>query len=229
MYNVEPCGARASRWHDALRGCVRCRIVDILQKVEIIASNSTVELAESRQEGKVEFLDPTGLISADEMAPPQRLSSLAGKRLGLLDNGKTNAAKYLEMVAAGLVERYGVGSVKMFHKATLSKPAKREILEALVAESDFVVTGIGDCGSCSTNSVHDAIEMEKLGIPAVAICTEAFRLGLDTLTRMRGMPDHRFAIVPHPLGVLFDDELQQRAELAVPQVVSIVTGSSAAQ
>lgn len=175
----------------------------------------------------MELLDPTGQASAGTSAAAPRLSSLEGKRLGLLDNGKTNAVKYLEMVAAILVERYGVGSVKMFHKAALSKPAKRETLVNLVAESDFVVTGIGDCGSCSTNSVHDAIEIEKLNVPAVAICTEAFRLGLDTLTRMRGMPDHRFAIVPHPLGVLFDDELQQRAALAAPQVAEIITGASA--
>lgn len=172
------------------------------------------------------FLDPTGLASTGTTPPARRLASLRGKRLGLLDNGKTNAVKFLEMVAEILVERYGVGSVKMFHKAALSKPAKPETIAELVAESDFVVTGIGDCGSCSTNSVHDAIEMEKLGVPAVAICTEAFRLGLDTLTQMRGMPDYRFAIVPHPLGVLFDDELRQRAELAAPQVEQIITRSA---
>lgn len=173
----------------------------------------------------MDFLDPTGLISSVSLPPARRLPNLAGKRLGLLENGKTNAVKFLEMVAAILVERYGVGSVKMFHKAALSKPAKRETLVELAAESDFVVTGIGDCGSCSTNSVHDAIEMEKLAVPTVAICTEAFRLGLDTLTRMRGMPEYRFAIVPHPLGVLFDDALRQRAALAAPQVAEIVTGS----
>lgn len=177
----------------------------------------------------MEFLDPMGLVASEAVAPSQRLDSLKGKRLGLLDNGKTNAVKYLEMVAAILVERYGVGAVKMFHKAALSKPAKPETLKELAEYSDFVVTGIGDCGSCSTNSVHDSIEIEKLGVPTVAICTEAFRLGLDTLSKMRGMPDYRFAIVPHPLGVLFDEELQKRAELAAPQVAEIVTGSATPQ
>src|SRR3546814_12412654 len=96
-----------------------------------------------------------------------------------------------------------------------------------VCSSDlFAVTGIGDCGSCSTNSVHDGIEIEKRGIPAVAVCTEAFLPGLDALTQMRGMPDYQFAVVPHPLGVLFDDELHQRAVLAAPQVADIVTGKS---
>lgn len=177
----------------------------------------------------MEFLDPAGLVTSEAVPPSPRLPTLGGLRLGLLDNGKTNAVKYLDMVAAILVERYGVGQVKMFHKAALSKPAKPETLRELADYSDFVVTGIGDCGSCSTNSVHDAIELEKLGVPTVAVCTEAFRLGLDTLTKMRGMPDYRFAIVPHPLGVLFDDELQKRAELAAPQVAEIVTGSAVPQ
>jgi Fe-S cluster biogenesis protein NfuA len=88
----------------------------------------------------------------------------------------------------------------------------------------LVVTAIGDCGSCSTNSVHDGIEIERRGIPAVAVCTEAFRVGLDLLTQMRGMPDYRYAIVPHPLGVLPEDQLLERAELATPKLVAIALG-----
>lgn len=176
----------------------------------------------------MEFLDPSGAMSTTIVPVAPRLSAVAGARVGLLDNGKTNADKYLNMIGDILKDRYAVGSIKMFHKDALSKPAPERTLAAIRAECDFVVTGIGDCGSCSTNSVHDGVELERLGVPAVAVCTEAFRIGLDTLTKMRGMPDYRFAIVPHPLGVLFDDELQQRAELAAPQIIQIVTGKNEA-
>ena len=172
----------------------------------------------------MEFLDPSGVMSSAVVPVAPRVSGVAGLRVGLLDNGKTNADKYLNMIGTILKNEYAVASVKMFHKDALSKPAPEAILAAMHAECDFVVTGIGDCGSCSTNSVHDGVELERLGVPAVAVCTDAFRIGLDTLTKMRGMPDYQFAIVPHPLGVLFDDELQQRAELAAPQIVEIVTG-----
>jgi hypothetical protein len=170
-----------------------------------------------------EFLDPSGGAKAELYAVAPRLRDLKGLRLGLLDNSKTNAEKYLKMVSDILVNRYGVGEVKLYRKEALSKPAPGAILDDLAAHNDFAITGIGDCGSCSTNSVHDGIEIEKRGIPAVAICTAAFLPGLDALTKMRGMPEYRFAVVPHPLGVLFDDELQQRAELAAPQVVAIVS------
>lgn len=176
-----------------------------------------------------ELMDPSGALKVTTFEVAKRLKDVKGLRVGLLDNGKTNADKFLGMVGEILVRKYGVGQVKMFHKDALSKPAPQEVLDALVKESDFAVTGIGDCGSCSTNSVHDGISIEKMGIPAVAVCTEAFLPGLDALCRMRGMPSYKFAVVPHPLGVLFDDELRGRAELAAPQVIQIVLGQASQQ
>lgn len=70
--------------------------------------------------------------------------------------------------------------------------------------------------------MHDGIELEKLGIPAVAIATEPFKPGLDVLAKMRGMPNYPYAIVPHPIGPLPPDELRERAKLAAPQVAEIV-------
>src|SRR3546814_18667859 len=107
------------------------------------------------------------------------------------------------MVGKILVDRYGVAEVKLFRKDALSKPAPAEVLDELVANCDFAVTGIGDCGSCSTNSVHDGIQIEKRGIQAVAVCTEAFLPGLDALTPMPGLTDSQFAVVPKPPHGLF--------------------------
>ena len=70
--------------------------------------------------------------------------------------------------------------------------------------------------------MHDGIELEKLGIPAVAIATDVFKPGLDQLAEMRGMPKYPYAIVPHPIGVLEDEELLNRARQAAPQVAEIV-------
>src|ERR1700753_2470923 len=172
------------------------------------------------------FIDPSGSGVAITSEPATRLETLEGAHLGLLDNGKTNADKFLTMVGEILTERYGVAEVTMYRKDALSKPAPIEVIEALAEEADFGVTGIGDCGSCSTNSIHDGIEIEKRGTACVAVATEAFVPGLAALTKMRGMPDYQFAVVPHPLGVLFDDELRERAELAATQVAELAVGSA---
>lgn len=169
-----------------------------------------------------DFLDPTGGLEVPTYDLAPRLRTLEGTQLGILDNSKTNAEKFLRMVADLLIDEYGVAELQVVRKEALSKPALEGQLKDLSAQSDFVITGTGDCGSCSTNSVHDGIELEKLGVPAVAICTEVFVPGLEALAGMRGMANYPLAVVPHPLGVLFDDELYERAKLAAPQVVDIV-------
>jgi hypothetical protein len=73
--------------------------------------------------------------------------------------------------------------------------------------------------------VHDAVEAELAEVPAVAICTAQFRQGAEAVARMRGLPEYRFAVVDHPLGVLDGEELRERAEQALPQVVAVATGS----
>jgi hypothetical protein len=171
------------------------------------------------------FVDPFGTTPAPTLAPAPALSTLDGRRIGLLDNNKTNADKFLTMVGEILLRDFGVAAVRMVAKEALSKPAPAAVLDELQQASDAVVVGIGDCGSCSTCCVHDAVELEKRGIPAVAVCTDVFVPGLQALATMRGMPDYRFAVVPHPLGVLFDEELRQRAESAAPQVNDLVTNN----
>src|SRR3546814_10456366 len=79
------------------------------------------------------FLDPAGVAKAEQFDIAPKLESLQGKRLGLLDNSKTNAEKYLKMVGKILVDRYGVAEVKLFRKDALSKPAPAEVLDELVA------------------------------------------------------------------------------------------------
>jgi hypothetical protein len=93
------------------------------------------------------ILDPTGL-SSREAAPGLTLAvrpaSLAGTRVGLLENGKQNARRFLEDVADLLHGRHGAGEVTLRRKEIFSQPAPPELVDELSAESDVVVIGIGD-------------------------------------------------------------------------------------
>jgi hypothetical protein len=91
-----------------------------------------------------DFLDPTGGLEVAAHPLAARLDTLQGKRLGIVDNGKTNADKFLTMVAEELEELYGVAEFKMLRKRDLSQPAPRELIEELAADTDFAITGIGD-------------------------------------------------------------------------------------
>jgi hypothetical protein len=93
------------------------------------------------------ILDPTGLSGKNTnlgltLAP--RRSELTGATVGLLENGKQNARRFLEDVADILRERHGAGEARLRRKENFAQPAPAELIDALSAESDLVVIGIGD-------------------------------------------------------------------------------------
>ncbi len=93
------------------------------------------------------ILDPTGL-STRETAPAftlaDRPAQLSGVKIGLLENGKQNARRFLEDVATVLHDRYGAGEAQLRRKEIFSQPASPELVEELSSLSDVVVIGIGD-------------------------------------------------------------------------------------
>jgi|SRR6516164_1727157 hypothetical protein len=93
------------------------------------------------------ILDPTGLSSPEAVAGltlASRPTDLAGVRVGLLENGKQNARRFLEDVAELLRDRYGAGEATLRRKENFAQPAAPELVDQLTAESDVVVIGVGD-------------------------------------------------------------------------------------
>jgi hypothetical protein len=70
--------------------------------------------------------------------------------------------------------------------------------------------------------VHDGIELEKRGVPAAVICTEPFINSAKAMSKLGGIPDYPFVVLPHPLGSLTPDELRERAIQAAPEVLRIL-------
>ena len=73
-----------------------------------------------------------------------RLASLAGTRLGLIDDSKRNADVLLEELADVLRTRYEIASIKWHRKPSASRPADPDALKELVAECDSIIIAIGD-------------------------------------------------------------------------------------
>ena len=72
------------------------------------------------------------------------LDNLDGKVLGLLDNGKANAANLVRLIGDMLMEKFEIKAVKSASKTDASRPATRETLDELARECDFAVVAIGD-------------------------------------------------------------------------------------
>jgi len=74
--------------------------------------------------------------------------------------------------------------------------------------------------------VADVILMEKRGIPAAAICTDALQMSANAMAVIQGAPGYRFALVPHPVSSLDADGIAAHARLAAPQVLEILRGEA---
>ena len=57
-------------------------------------------------------------------------------------------------------------------------------------------------------SVHDTIEFEKRGIPAVVIITQAFRNAALFQFKSKGMESHAYIEMPHPVSNLSPEEMR---------------------
>ncbi len=73
-----------------------------------------------------------------------RLASLAGTRLGLIDDSKRNADVLLEELAEVLRTRYEITEVKWHRKPSASRPADPTALKELTEQVDSVIIAIGD-------------------------------------------------------------------------------------
>lgn len=73
-----------------------------------------------------------------------RLLTLAGARLGLIDDSKRNADALLEELSETLRTRYEIAGVQWHRKPSASRPADPEAIAALVKDCDAVVIAIGD-------------------------------------------------------------------------------------
>lgn len=88
-------------------------------------------------------LDPTFDGGQATQITVSRLSSLAGRTVGLLDNGKLNVDTLLNHVETLLRSQHGVSAVIRLHKPDASRPAP-EGVEKEFAACDAVISAVGD-------------------------------------------------------------------------------------
>jgi hypothetical protein len=88
--------------------------------------------------------DPRGTVGAQAREIAPRLKSIEGLRLGVLDNTKWNANKLLRSLRAELEAQHALKPAGYYRKESFSRFADPQLLEAIAAQSDLVVTAIGD-------------------------------------------------------------------------------------
>ena len=93
--------------------------------------------------GTIRVLSPVVDTKVSQTASRPMPGTLAGKRLGFLDNTKANFELLLRRMEAHLRAEAGLADVVYERKANSSTPAPLEIL-ARLRDVDLVVTGSAD-------------------------------------------------------------------------------------
>lgn len=91
----------------------------------------------------LEVLDPTNETLPPLGQPAPRRSTLAGKTVGFISNGKEGTKGFFAHLEQLLRADFGVADVVIRVKANFSAPAEPSIA-AEITQWDAVVSGIGD-------------------------------------------------------------------------------------
>ncbi|MDR2296218.1 MAG: hypothetical protein LBD95_05415 [Clostridiales Family XIII bacterium] len=179
----------------------------------------------NNEKGKeLRVINPIAPERERDRKPAERLDTLKGKTIGLLDNAKPRADVILRLVKAYLEEQGAVCSIYEF-KPHLAKPLPEEQIERL-SKADAVVGAIGDCGSCSTGLAKDGVALEQRGIPTATIFTPIFATSAAFNAAGQGLPTLPIAILPTPTGLAGDlpeEEIRAYTKPILEDIAAILT------
>ncbi len=68
--------------------------------------------------------------------------------------------------------------------------------------------------------MHDTVHFEIQGLPSVFIASSQFVEAAQAQSEALGLPDVRRVFVPHPIQDATDDEMRERAEACVDDVIA---------
>ena len=92
----------------------------------------------------MKLFDPTVNVPNKTNKRAEVLPNLDGKVIGLLENGKLNAANMLEETAKIFEKSHNCSIEAIYRKDNPSAPAPAELLFKVANHVDFLITGLGD-------------------------------------------------------------------------------------
>jgi len=92
----------------------------------------------------IQIFDPTTEAKARRIAYAPRPKTLAGLRVGLVDNTKHNSDRLLLRIASILERDHGAKAHIIRRKKSSGSAPHAEIVDEIKAACDVVVAGVGD-------------------------------------------------------------------------------------
>jgi len=74
--------------------------------------------------------------------------------------------------------------------------------------------------------LHDSVEMERQGRPAVTVITQAFEVAAAMRAGVLGLPEHPTVVVEHPLASRTVADVETMVDAAVGRIAAALTGGA---
>lgn len=155
--------------------------------------------------GMVTICRPTATYRSERAVPRIMLDRpLAGLRVGLRHEGSWRSWMFIVDQWSEFLRRDGAEPVVLRAGGRVSDEGEetRKDIEQWIASIDCGISGLGTCGSCTSNSVSDAVELERASKPAVVAVCEEFETHGRNMAAYLGHKDLRHLVFPYPLESL---------------------------
>ena len=161
-----------------------------------------------------EVLDPLGKVQTDKL----KINPLPEdfETFTLVDNTKPGARVILDILTESLGNRQFI----MVKKPAGAPATPEQINKA--SSGEIAILALGDCGSCTSWVILDAIRLEKMGIPTISICSDHFAPFARELAKSHGMEELRILEVKHPVAGLSIDEVDEKARAIIPSFLYLL-------
>ena len=130
--------------------------------------------------------------------------------VSLVNNTKPGAEVILSTIRNSLGNRRFIE----IEKPAGAPATPQQLKEA--GKADLAILALGDCGSCTSWVILDAVRLEKMGVPTICICSDHFIPFARELARSQGAEDLRILGVEHPLAGLSPEAVEDRALSIIP-------------
>jgi hypothetical protein len=169
---------------------------------------------------------------AEEVMPAaakaRRRIPAGGFRVTLLNNGKPKTVPLLSYLIEEFGRHFPVASVEIVSKPSAAFTIDEEQAQQLSRSTDLLISGLGDCGSCSACSLQDALALERLGVPAAVVITDPFVDVCSRVATRMGYAGYVPIVVPHPVATRQDVWLRKTAILAAEAMMPLVVPAASA-
>ncbi len=161
-----------------------------------------------------EVMDPLADFGGEKIDLNEIPSEIS--KISLFDNTKPNADVILETIGSELKR------VEIIHAEKPAGAGASDEQLQNASRGDVSILALGDCGSCTTWVILDAIRLEKEGVATISICSHKFASFARNLAQAHGADSLRILEVEHPIAGRKRDEVVEKTLKIVLNIKKIL-------